>query len=64
VICDLHPINEERGDRIATHPAGGRGVEKLGVFVPFQRIADLGPSFPVHGLFLDSEMESVQSEGT
>jgi hypothetical protein len=29
VICDFHPVYEERRDRVATHPVGGRGVKNF-----------------------------------
>jgi hypothetical protein len=41
VIRDFHIIHEERGDRVATHPAGGRGVKEFSVLIPFQSISNL-----------------------
>jgi hypothetical protein len=61
VIRDFHIIHEERGDRVATHPAGGRGVKEFSVLIPFQSISNFGPGLPIHGLLFDREVKSVHS---
>jgi hypothetical protein len=50
------PVTTENRDGIAAQPAGGRGVEKLCVFVPLKGKLDFGAEPPVKGLFLSSKV--------
>jgi hypothetical protein len=63
VGSDRDTLHLQGRDRVATKPAGGRGVKKLGVFIAVQGKPHFHPKPPVEGSFLNSEVKGIHGKG-